>query len=88
MKTNGTVIRVSKTSWPFADHERVRLELVYGLKVSKGGRGPTTRAVFRNLSAPNKELILLEMDWLSLPRLTPGLSPHFGWNYRRRPNMD
>ncbi len=80
MKTNGTVIRVSKTSWPFADHERVRLELIYGLKVAKGGRRPTTRAVFRNLSAPNKELILLEMDWLSLPRLTPGrifeTSPH------------
>ncbi len=80
MKTNGTVIRVSKTSWPFAEHERVRLELVYGLKVSKGGRGPTTRAVFRNMSALHKEFVLLEMDWLSLPRLTPGRifedSPH------------
>ena len=81
MRTDGTVIRVSKTSWPFADHEKVRLELVYGLKVSKGGRKPKTKAVFRNMSTPDKELALLEMDWLSLPRLTPGrifgASPHF-----------
>ena len=80
MKTEGIVFRVPDTSWPFADHARVRLELVYGLKVSKGGRRPTTMAVFRDLSASNKKLILLEMDWLSLPRLTPGRifedSPH------------
>jgi len=80
MNSNNTVIRTSKQSWPFPDGERVRLELIYGLKVSKGGREPTTKAVFRNLTTSNKDISLIEMDWLSLPRLTPGrifeASPH------------
>jgi len=52
--------------------------LVYSLNTKLGGREPTTRAVFRGLA--EKELYLLEMDWLSLPRLAPGriysASPH------------
>lgn len=80
MGSNRAVIRTSKQSWPFPNGERVRLELIYGLKVAKGGSGPTTKAVFRNLSTSNKDISLLEMDWLSLPRLTPGRifesSPH------------
>ncbi len=80
MVSGNPTIRTSKQSWPFPDGERLRLELVYGLKVSKGGRGPTTKAIFRNMSTSNKDISLLEMDWISLPRLTPGRvfeeSPH------------
>jgi len=71
---------VPNHTWPFSEHEQARLELVYSLKTLKGGRDPTTRAVFRNLSGSKKAIYLLEMDWLSLPRLTPGrifsASPH------------
>lgn len=66
--------------WPFSENEQARLELVYSLKTLQGGREPTTRAVFRSLSNPKKPIYLLEMDWLSLPRLAPGrifsASPH------------
>lgn len=78
--SNIPIIRVPNHTWPFSEHEQARLELVYSLKTLKGGRDPTTRAVFRSLSGSKKAIYLLEMDWLSLPRLTPGrifsASPH------------
>ena len=78
--SNISIIRVPNHTWPFSENEQARLELVYSLKTLKGGRDPTTRAVFRSLSGPKKAIYLLEMDWLSLPRLAPGrtfsASPH------------
>jgi len=78
--SNSSIIRVPNHEWPFSENERVRLELVYSLKTLKGGREPTTRAAFRSLSDSRKRVYLLEMDWLSIPRLAPGrvfsASPH------------
>lgn len=78
--SNSSIIRVPNHEWPFSENERVRLELVYSLKTLKSGREPTTRAAFRSLSDSKKCVYLLEMDWLSIPRLAPGrvfsASPH------------
>ncbi len=78
--SNSSIIRVPNHEWPFSKNERVRLELVYSLKTLKSGREPTTRAAFRSLTDSEKHVYLLEMDWLSIPRLAPGrifsASPH------------
>ena len=78
--SNSSIIRVPNHEWPFSENERVRLELVYSLKTLKSGREPTTRAAFRSLTDSEKRVYLLEMDWLSIPRLAPGRifssSPH------------
>jgi len=76
--SNISIIRVPNHTWPFSEDNAARLELVYNLNTKLGGREPTTRAVFRGLAAG--ELYLLEINWLSLPRLVPGRifseSPH------------